>query len=229
MHSEISIFFNKLKEIKKTNLKFDNPVPIWIFDDFLPTNIFNTATKEINFISVWTEFSNDYSKSLRKECRNFTDAPLIESLAHSFNSNKTIKWIEELTGISGLIPDPHYLGGGLCRLSSQNKLDLHTDFPWNDRLRLNRKVNLILYMNERWDTEWGGDLEFWNNEKTRCVQKISPLPNRLALWIYEPNLIHGVPQALSCPYDVCRNNLILFYYTSNSSWETEPKRSNFNI
>ena len=229
MHGEIYSFFNTLVTTKKSNQKFNDPIPIWIFDDFLPAEIFKSISNEIVNITSWTEFSNGYSKSLRKECRNFTDSPLIESLVNSLNSNKTITWIEKFTGLEGLIPDPHFLGGGLCSLSSGNKLDLHTDFPWNDRLKLNRKVNLILYLNDVWESGWGGSLEFWDNEKTSCVQHIAPLPNRLIMWLYDPNLIHGVPRMLSFPSEVTRNNLILFYYNSNATWETAPRRSNFNL
>lgn len=229
MHSEIYSFFDTLVKTKQANQKFDYPASIWIFDDFLPTKIFISVVGEIDNVTSWTEFSNDYSKSLRKECRNFTDSPLIESLANSLNSSKTINWIEKFTGLEGLIADPHFLGGGLCSLSSGNKLDLHTDFPWNNRLKLNRKVNLILYLNDTWDKEWLGFLEFWDNEKKSCIQRIAPVPNRLIVWLYDPDLIHGVPEILSCPSMVMRNNLILFYYSSNATWETAPRRSNFNL
>jgi Rps23 Pro-64 3,4-dihydroxylase Tpa1-like proline 4-hydroxylase len=229
MHSELYQFFDNLKTSEKEIQKCSKPAPIWILDDFLPQAIFDIAVKQIKNITCWTEFSNEYSNSYRKECRSFTESPLLESLTGALNNNKTISWLEELTGITGLIPDPYLLGGGLCSLSTNNKLDLHTDFPWNDRLRLNRKVNLMLYLNEHWDNSWGGKLEFWDEAKTQCIQRVDPLPNRLILWAYDPNLIHGVPEALSCPADISRNNLILFYYTSNATWEVEPRRSNFSV
>lgn len=229
MHSELYQFFDNLKASEKESQKFSKPAHIWILDDFLPQEIFDVAVKQIKNITSWTEFSNEYSHSYRKECRSFTESPLLESLTGAFNNNKTISWLEDLTGITGLIPDPHLLGGGLCSLSSNNKLDLHTDFPWNDRLRLNRKLNLMLYLNEYWDSRWGGKLEFWDEAKTQCIQRVDPLPNRLIVWTYDPNLIHGVPESLSCPADISRNNLILFYYTSNATWEVEPRRSNFSV
>ena len=226
MHNKIYNFFNNFSDtIKPTHLA--SPVPIWIIDDFLPTDVYNTAIKEINNITAdnWSTFEN--ASSSRLECRNLTQAPLLETITNSFNSSKLINWIQELTSVSGLLPDPHLRGGGLCRIQSGSKLDLHTDFNWNDQIRLNRKVNLILYLNETWDTAWGGNLEFWNNDKSSCIQSIKPAPNRLAVWIYDTALVHGFPEPLKTPDTVSRDNLILFYYTSNATWENSPRRSQF--
>ena len=226
MHDKLYSFFNKLGEVTPTYY-FDNPARIWIIDNFLPQNIFNEAISQIKNIANWTDFKNEHSSSTRKECRNLTDAPLIESIANAFNSSKTINWMESITNEEGLIPDPHFLGGGLCKVLSQSKLDLHTDFNWNNRLKINRKVNLMLYMNNEWKDEWGGALEFWDNNKTECVQKIQPYPNRLILWVYDTELIHGFPDLLNTPANISRDNLILFYYTSNSDWDKNPRRSTF--
>jgi Rps23 Pro-64 3,4-dihydroxylase Tpa1-like proline 4-hydroxylase len=226
MHREIYNFFNNLSTDSKIT-HFVEPFPLWIIDDFLPIDIYDAAIKEISNITAdnWSTFEN--ASSFRTECRNLTQAPLLETITNSFNSSKSINWLQELTGISALLPDPHLRGGGLCRIQSGSKLDLHTDFNWNDQIRLNRKVNLILYLNETWDTAWGGNLEFWNNNKTSCIQSIKPTPNRLAVWIYDTELVHGFPEPLTTPNTVSRDNLILFYYTSNAIWEKSPRRSQF--
>ena len=226
MHDRLYSFFNNLSELSITNY-YTNPVPMWIIDDFLPNDIFNEVVAEKSFVSNWTDFSNEYSSSKRKESRNVTGAPLLESLMMSFNSNKTVNWLESITETEGLIPDPHYLGGGFCKVMSGSKLDLHTDFNWNNRLRLNRKVNLMLYINKEWNDDWGGALEFWDNEKSHCIQRIEPLPNRLIFWMYDTKLIHGFPGVLDCPDDISRDNLIHFYYNSNSTWDEDPRRSQF--
>tara|TARA_B110000503_G_scaffold129783_1_gene202371 strand:- start:3879 stop:4571 length:693 start_codon:yes stop_codon:yes gene_type:complete len=226
MHDKLYSFFNIL-DTKIVNSYYKDPAPIWIIDNFLPQEIFDAAVNQISNVTNWTEFFNENSGSGRKECRNLHEAPLIEALANAFNSAKAINWLESLTETEGLIPDPHLLGGGLCSILSKSKLDLHTDFNWNNRLKLNRKVNLMLYMNKEWHDEWGGALEFWDNDKTECVQKIQPMPNRLAVWMYDTNLIHGFPELLNTPETVSRDNLIHFYYNSNSTWDADPRRSQF--
>jgi Rps23 Pro-64 3,4-dihydroxylase Tpa1-like proline 4-hydroxylase len=200
-------------------------VPYTIIDNFLPADIFDAVVNDIDNISNYTVFSND--TSYRKECRNFVEAPILQTLSNGLQSSNVVKWLEAITGIEKLIPDPHLRGGGLSRVSSGNKLGLHTDFNWNDQIQLNRKVNLILYLTPNWQSEWDGDLEFWNFENTECLVKIKPKANRLAIWNYDPRLVHGLSNTLSMPTDIYRDNLIHFYYTSNATWEVDPKRSQF--
>lgn len=225
MHNEIYQHFNSL-DITPKKVSSD-PTDIWIVDNFLPQNIYEAIVKQITDIpdAQWSTFANDSSS--RSECRNPVNAPLLETLQNTFNSSKTINWLQEQIGITGLVADPHLRGGGLCKVHNGYKLDLHTDFNWNDQIKLNRKVNLILYLNECWDESWGGDLEFWDNEKTKCMHRLTPKPNRLAFWIYDTDLVHGFPNQLQTPDDTSRDNLILFYYTSNGTWEKEPRRSQF--
>ncbi len=214
---------DSLKELHKYKV----PVPFTIIDNFLPDNIFNAVVEEIKNIPS-EEYSTFSSKdSNRKELRNFSTAPVLQTLSNSFHSSPFIYWIEKITGVEKLIPDPHLRGGGLAKIYSNNKLGLHTDFNWNDQLRLNRKVNLILYLTPGWQSSWNGDLELWNKDGSACVQKIEPTPNRLVFWNYESWLLHGQSEKLSTPENVSRDNLIHFYYTSNATWEEDPRRSKF--
>lgn len=228
MHKELYNFFDGLSTCIPKKVT-EMPTHIWLIDDFLPADIYKNILYEIKNISRWSEFNNYDSGSKRRECRDFIESPLIETLSYCFNSNKMINWLESNTDRQGLIPDPHLLGGGLCGVDPGNKLDLHTDFNWNNRLRLNRSLNLILYLTERWEDNWNGALEFWDDDKQQCLHKILPSPNRLVIWHYTTSLIHGFPQTLCSPQGVNRYNLVHFYYTSNSTWEEDPRRSNFDL
>jgi hypothetical protein len=231
-HSQIYKFFNEISQhYDPTTLAESHsagvPVPYTIIDDFLPDELFNTLSFEVDFLqeSDWTVFTN--GSSLRKECRNFTNTPRIQSMAYSFQGSVFLKWIEQVTGIDKLVADPHYRGGGITRVSRGDSLGLHNDFNWNEQIRLTRRANIILYMNSEWDASWGGDLEFWDFDQTGCLVKIEPRPNRLAIWNYDERLIHGHPHPLACPEHIARQNFIQFYYGSNATHETPPHRSQF--
>lgn len=230
MHTKIYKYFSNIftlyPPLNLNNFHIDKiPVPYTIIDNFLPTEIFEAVVTDINNINNYTVFSND--SSYRKECRDFTEASMLQTLSNSLQSSNFVKWVEAVTGIKKLISDPHLRGAGLSRVPTGNKLGLHTDFNWNNELQLNRKVNLILYLTPDWQSEWNGDLEFWNFENTECQVKIEPKANRLAIWNYDPRLVHGLSTALSMPIGTYRDNLIHFYYTSNATWEVDPKRSQF--
>lgn len=203
------------------------PVPYTVIDNFLPDDIFNEIVRDLKNIPLEKYTVFETGDNFRKECRNFVDAPLLQTLSNSFQSSVFIRWLEKITGIEKLIPDPHLRGGGLARIPTGNKLGLHTDFNWNDQLQVNRKVNLILYLTPDWQTSWDGDLEFWNKENTECISRIEPKANRLAFWNYESWLVHGHSNKLLTPDDISRDNLIHFYYTSNATWEEDPRRSKF--
>ena len=222
MHSQIYNHFRDLN-ISANKLCVD-PTEIWCLDNFLPQPLYDEIINQMSAIpeSEWSTFVNGTSS--RSECINFKGAPLIETLSSSFNSHHAVTWIQKQINCGGLIPDPHLTGGGICKIPNGYNLELHTDFNWHDDLKLNRKVNLLFFLNERWQDSWGGSLEFWNKERTERIQKISPEPNRLLFWIYEPDLAHGVPDIICAPDNISRNNLVLLYYTSNSGWDHEPHK-----
>ena len=231
-HSQIYKFFNEIdQQYEPTALAqahaATSPVPYTIIDNFFPEELFKTLSFEVDFLqeSDWTVFSND--ASYRKECRNFASTPRIQSMAYSFQGSAFLKWIEQVTGLDKLVADPHYRGGGITRVSRGDSLGLHNDFNWNEQIRLTRRANLILYMNAEWQTEWGGELELWDFDRTECLVKIEPRPNRLAIWNYDERLIHGAPHPLNCPEHIARQNFIQFYYGSNATHETPPHRSQF--
>ena len=201
------------------------PVSMLVLDDFLPDNVFQKLHEESKQLPeyLWTNFTRNNSNM--KECKTFSQTPVLKTLSHCFNSGPFISWLEALTQKTNIIPDPHLIGAGLSRCHQGNSLKLHTDFNWNDELKLNRTLSMIQYINPEWNPDWGGALEFWDFDKTKCVAKVQPRPNRLLLWNYDERLIHGYPDPLQCPEDQHRLNMRMFYYTSNGTPVSPPHRS----
>jgi hypothetical protein len=202
-----------------------SPLP-WIYlDDFLPEELFQQVQKEINEIPkyIWHNFTRNDSFML--ECNDLSFSPTIRELVMNFNSSEFIKWVETLTGMGKIIPDPHLIGAGLMRCYKDHCLKLHTDFNWNEQLQLNRCLSMILYVHPEWDKSWHGGLEFWDFERKEKLHTIECKPNRLVLWNYHSRLFHGHPTPLACPEGNSRDGLRLFYFKSNSIPEESPHRS----
>lgn len=202
-----------------------NPIPWLVFDDFLPIELLHSLQKEINTIPahLWSNFTR--AGSMMKECNNLRWVPTIRDLVLNFNSHEFTTWLEEITGIEKIIPDPHLIGAGLMRCYKGDSLKLHTDFNWNEQLHLTRCVSIILYISPEWSNSWDGALEFWNFEKTQCLHRIIPKPNRLLIWNYDEKLIHGHPGVLNCPEHASRDGLRMFYFKSHASPLSAPHRS----
>ena len=110
-----------------------------------------------------------------------------------------------LTGNRGLIPDPYFGGGGLHQIESGGFLKIHTDFNVHPKLKLDRRVNMLVYLNHDWRDEWGGHLELWNAAMTERRQKIAPLFNRTVVFSTTDSSFHGHPHPLATPSGITRN------------------------
>ena len=81
-------------------------------------------------------------------------------------------------------------------------LRVHADFNRHPNFGLDRRMNLLIYFNEDWPEEWGGDLELWAEDMSSCRQKISPLAGRCVIFNTTSTSFHGHPHPLMCPEGV---------------------------
>lgn len=141
------------------------------------------------------------------------------------NSPVFISWLEKLTGIPGLLPDPALEGGGLHLSRRGGYLNIHSDFTTHPRQpRLKRRLNAIIYLNKVWQPGWGGDLEFWSADMQRCEARIPPLHNRLVIFNTDKRSFHGFPEPLQCPVNEGRRSMALYYYTEEGEQSIESTR-----
>lgn len=161
----------------------------------------------------WYRYNNAFEKKLAIDASNGVPE-YAERLLLEANSGRFVGFLEALTGVEGLIPDPHYRGGGLHQIETGGKLDIHADFNWNARLKLDRRVNVLLYFNDPWHDAWGGHLELWDREMTGCHAKIAPVLNRMVVFNSDDTTYHGHPEPLNTPSDVTRKSIALYYYTN---------------
>jgi len=146
----------------------------------------------------------------------FRDVPALGpasiSLINTLNSKPFVEFLSALTGIPGLIPDPHLEGGGFHQIVRGGMLHVHADFNVHPVLRVHRRLNLLVYLNEGWQTEWGGALELWPEDMRAATHSIAPVFNRTVIFATTDTSYHGHPEPLACPPDVVRRSLALYYY-----------------
>ena len=108
-------------------------------------------------------------------------------------------------------------GGGLHQIEPGGYLKIHADFIRHHRdSSLLRKVNLILFLNDAWDQNWGGELELWNKSMEVCVAKYPPLFNHAVIFSTSETTWHGHPHPLNCPPGERRKSIALYYYTKDN-------------
>jgi hypothetical protein len=129
------------------------------------------------------------------------------------NSSEVVAQLGRLAELDGLIPDLSLRGGGLHQIAPGGKLDVHEDFNVNLDMQALRKLNMIIYLNENWDESYGGHLQLWNADMTRCEKKILPIFNRVVIFRTDMQSNHGHPDPLIAPPGMTRKSLAVYYYT----------------
>jgi hypothetical protein len=120
-----------------------------------------------------------------------------------------------LTAIPSLLPDPYFTGGGFHETTRGGKLGVHADFRINEQLHLHRRLNVIVYLNERWEHDWKGQLELWSRDMKRKVKEVEPIFNRAVVFNTDETSYHGHPDPLETPDGVKRRSIALYYYTAS--------------
>ena len=161
----------------------------------------------------WHRFDAEREVKLALDAEDVFPMP-IRMFLYFLNGSLFISFLEHLTGIPGLIPDPHWFGGGMHQIERDGKLAIHADFNRHGRLHLDRRLNLLLYLNKDWRAEYGGDFELWNRDMSECVKKVAPLFNRMVVFSTTDFSYHGHPDELKCPRDRSRKSLALYYYSN---------------
>jgi hypothetical protein len=191
------------------------PFPHIVLDDFLPLDFVERilgAFPDKRLASVTRTGPDQHAKhGYRPD--DLRDSPCRNWL-YTFNSRPFLLFLEQLTGIGGLIPDPYFVGGGLHETERGGRLAIHADFNIHAKLNLLRRINVLVYLNKDWQSAYGGHLELWDERVSRCVASIAPTFNRCVVFNTNRTSFHGHPDPLDCPQERTRRSIALYYYTA---------------
>lgn len=216
-------------KINKLYKKQTIPINHWVFDKFINYEITSKLKEELNQLFDYRKnefkiFDRNGSMMYEWAKYNQIDTPIAYDLISYCHSSNFVRWLESITEIKGLIPDIHLHGAGYMRSGKGDSLKIHTDFNWQDDIKLNRVLTLVVYLNRSWEESWNGDIQFWDKQNKECVQRYFPGWGNAVLWEYDELGFHGHPNPIDCPNGEYRDGFRLFYYTSNSTNEN-PHRS----
>lgn len=191
------------------------PFPNGSFDDFFSAESLRAMLEE--FPDLRGKPDRDFNtpnEVKRVSSGEYRFGPQTRSFMHFLNSQPFLEFLSALTGIEGLMPDPYFEGGGCHEILPGGYLKLHADFNKHRRTKLDRRLNVLIYLNEDWKEEYGGHFEMWNKDMTQCAKKILPIFNRMAIFTTTDFSFHGHPEPLTCPPNRSRRSLALYYYTN---------------
>lgn len=181
---------------------------------------------------IWKGVYNN-PLEIKKTCQSWSDfSPPFYKLFHELASEKFISALKIITRNTKLYVDHGLHGGGLHAHGPGGKLNVHLDYNIHPKLGLQRKLNLILYLNEDWQEEWGGHLSLWShNDETfqpkECVARIAPIFNRAVIFDTTQNSWHGLPEPITCPPGKMRQSAAVYYLTDPPTHAADRSRALF--
>lgn len=194
------------------------PFPHIMFDDFFPEDRVRKVLAEISAAKIDPEAPGYGWLGKRRASDIEQFPPETRKLVEEMNAPPFLQWLERLTGVDDLRPDPYLEGAGIHQIPPGGYLKIHTDFNWHKRLSMHRRLNAILYLNDEWDDAWGGHLELWDEKELKSESgkphaRFAPKFNRLVVFSTTDFSYHGHPDKLDCPPERTRNSIALYYYT----------------
>lgn len=162
-------------------------------------------------------------------------SPAYEELYAFISGKPFLEFMSRISGIPDLLLDPKMFGGGTHENRHGQELDPHIDFNYAEDHDLHRRLNLIVYLNKDWKTEWGGAIEIHSNPRqpdTNEIRAFDPLFNRAVM--FETNEIswHGFPR-INLPEAErhrSRKSISIYLYTKDRpAGETAPSHGTFYV
>jgi len=216
----ISKNFLDLKSVAKSekiNYLKAQPFPSIVFNDFFKEDYLDTILKDFPDLAKLKESQNyNVKNEIKLSNNNYDKFPQkIKSFIDFLNSDIFLNFLQEVTSVEEkLIADPNLEGGGLHEIKNGGILKVHTDFNRHPFLDLDRRINVLIYLNKFWKDSFKGHLELWDKDMTRCVKKILPSFNTMAIFSTTDFSNHGHPEHISCPENLSRKSIALYYFSS---------------
>lgn len=204
----------------------NKPFPHIYFDNFLPSAVAELALATFpdpDKIDWLRHRGLDQNKKLAFDHAEFLPSPLRDILFF-LNSRPMLLFLEKLTGIQDIFGDPYYNGGGLHQIKPGGSLEVHADYSYHPKLKVDRRINVLVYLNKDWKEEYGGHFELWNRELTQAEAKILPIFNRCAIFSTTSHSYHGHPTPLTCPPDRTRKSIATYYFSNGRPADDETTK-----
>jgi hypothetical protein len=190
------------------------PFPHIVMDNFLDTNVLRGIVEQFPDRDGRTYFDRPQERFKYQFDPNTVASPIVRNLLAELNAEPFLAFLSAMTGIEGLISDPYYSGGGLHETLAGGHLSVHADFNMHGPMKVERRLNLLIYLNDDWPEEYGGQLELWDKKMRQAAKSVLPVMSRAVVFSTTLQSFHGQPDPVRCPPDRSRRSIATYYYTA---------------
>lgn len=190
------------------------PFPHIVMEDFLDLGVLRRVVEQFPSREGRQYFDRAQERFKYQYDPNTVDSGLIRNLLAELNSEPFLAFLSEMTGIPDLISDPYYSGGGLHETLNGGHLSIHADFNVHGEMKVERRLNLLIYLNDDWEESYGGHLELWDKKMRKAATAVLPVMARAVVFSTTLQSFHGQPEPVTCPPDRSRRSIATYYYTA---------------
>lgn len=196
--------------------KSAKPFPHMVIDNFLEEDLARNLSGEFPDIHDASLFN--YSNPLEKKSA-LNDWNRFPPHTYSFFeflcSSTFVADLGSTLGIK-LFPDFGLHGGGWHMHPDGGKLNPHLDYNIHPKLGLQRKINLIIYLSEDWQPEYGGHFGLWSNDEENkrplaLVKEVEIKFNRAVIFDTSLQSWHGLSRKVTSGGQHIRKSLAIYY------------------
>ncbi len=216
-----------IKLLNGTNYFNNQPFPHTIIDNFFKEEHLNSIVKSVNSLKIkkathkftnkncpyeYNKITWDYSK-----CDN-----LVKDVLKELDSKEFTDILSKLTNVTNIVPNTEggARGSGVHKIMKNGYLSIHTDFNTFKHTKLgklDRRINILIYLNPDWKEEYGGHLKLIEHNNLNNQKKILPIINRCVIFNTTKHSWHGHEEPLKCPDNLMRSSIANYYYTKNTN------------
>lgn len=223
---------DSLKSVSEKWTK-NKPFPHFVVDNFFDLKVAQALENEFPDFKdpVWHEYGN--AIEVKKVCNNWNAFPKLTYQVFSYlNSDQFVNLLSKnLLNGQKLNSDNGLNGGGWHIHSRGGKLNTHLDYSLHPKLGLQRKLNIIIYLNSEWKAEWDECLGLWDNQSEDApgdlIKEIEPIFNRAIIFDTTMNSWHRLPNPVQCPENQFRKSLAIYYLTEPTKEVNERGKALF--
>jgi len=217
-----------------------SPFPHVVIDDFFAPDL--AARLLDDFPAPKEELWHVYDNPLEQKLACGTTArmpPSLRDTVFALCGPAVVETMRQLSGLgvdAGLQADRYCHGGGIHCHPSGGKLDVHLDYSLHPVSGMERRLNLIVFLNPEWEESYGGALQLYEAVPTdgaagggggaapdgaapdawrpgACTARVLPAFNRAVLFDTTSPSFHGLPEPIQCPAETARRSIALYYLT----------------
>ena len=206
---------SSLHSLKASSFLASSPYPHLVLEDvFLPEVAMELSEGFPPYgAECWHRYKNALEDKKMLNGWNHFNA-LQYRVFTELNSPAFVGVLEKMVGHK-LYPDHGLHGGGLHIHADGGNLNPHLDYSIHPKTGLQRKINMIIYLERDYREEWGGHFGLWasggGERPGPLVKEVPPLFNRAVIIDTTQNSWHGMSRRLTLPEGKFRKSFAVYY------------------